>query len=323
MSDRSAPSPAGQPATLTMLGSEAVIEVTGRDALTFLHNQASCDLKQLAAGQAVYGTFCNPQGRGLADFLALCLEPEHYRLRLRRDILPGTLEALGRFALFSKVRLEPAAERLALLGIHGPGARAALESLLDELPEKPLAWTGDGSTSVVQLDAAGEAFELWLDREARGELLERLRNRLPLASDEGDWELAGLRRGIARITAKTTGELLPQQLNYDLTGHINFRKGCYPGQEVIARMHYKGKAKRRLLLMQLPAGAGCQAGDSLYVAGKEAAAGQVVNTARGSHGDALALVTTTEPAAMEGLRISPDHGEVLEVLDLPYPVPFG
>lgn len=323
MSDRRAPSPAGQPATLTTLGSEAVIEVTGRDALTFLHNQASCDLKQLAAGQAVHGTFCNPQGRVLADFLALCIEPEHYRLRLRRDILQGTLDALGRFALFSKVSLEPAAEKLALLGIHGPGARAALDSLLDELPQEALGWAGDGSASVVQLDTAGEAFELWLDREAHGELLEQLQSRLSATDDESDWALAGLRRGIARITAATTGELLPQQLNYDLTGHINFRKGCYPGQEVIARMHYKGKAKRRLLLMQVPADGAPADGNSLYLAGKDSAAGQVVNAATNSDDETLALVTTTESAASEGLRLSPESESCLTLVELPYTVPFG
>tara|TARA_R100000900_G_scaffold46396_2_gene37367 strand:- start:53654 stop:54679 length:1026 start_codon:yes stop_codon:yes gene_type:complete len=326
VSDRSAAASntaPGATSTLAELRREAVIEVTGRDALTFLHNQASCDLKQLAADQATRGTFCNPQGRVLADVLILCLGPEHYRLRLRRSILESTLEALGRFALFSKVTLEPAAEQLQLLGVQGPGARAALEALFDSLPEGLLGWRGDAGATVVQLDEAGEAFELWLDATARSDLATTLREALPADDSESAWELAGLRRGVARITAATRGELLPQQLNYDLTGHINFRKGCYPGQEVIARMHYKGKAKRRLLLMQAPAGSAPADGDSLYLAGKDSPAGQVVNAASDPDGQVLALVTTTDSAASEGLRLAPGDEQSLSLVELPYPVPFG
>lgn len=309
-------------ARITRLQGEALLEVTGPDAVTFLHNQASCDLKQLQPGHASYGSFCNPQGRVLADFIALVLGPEHILLRLRRDILDSTLAALGRFALFSKVTLQAAGDDWELLGCRGAGTAEALGPLLPALPEADLAWTGDADTVVLQLDDQSECFELWLNRSAQPILLEQLEETLPAAS-ESDWEAASLRRGIARITAATAAELLPQQLNYDLSGHINFRKGCYPGQEVIARMHYKGKAKRRMLLVQLPAGAAASAGDSLYLSGKEQAAAQIVNAAITDDGTTLALISTTQPAAEEGLRLTSDSEQTVEVLVLPYPVPFG
>lgn len=310
-------------ATFVPLPGEALVEVTGRDALTFLHNQTSCDVQQLAIGQASHGTFCNPQGRVLADFLLLCLAPEHYRLRLRREILQSTLDALGRFAMFSKVTLAPAPESLGVFGALGPAVGQALHPVLGEAPSGALTWTGDAQALALQLDAAGTCIELWIDTGSQGDLLERLGDSLPGTGSESDWEAAGLRRGIARITAATVGELLPQQLNYDLTGHINFRKGCYPGQEVIARMHYRGKAKRRLLLMQLPEGSSASAGDPLYLADKPQATAQVVNTAMPGDGDRLALVTTTESAALDGLRLSPENADALKMLTLPYPVPFG
>lgn len=322
MSASSAQSPSQTTPTLARLQGDALLEITGRDAVTFLHNQASCDLKQLQAGHASYGTFCNPQGRVLADFIALALDPERILLRLRRDILDSTLAALGRFALFSKVTLQAAAEEWALFGCRGGGTAEALRPLFPALPAADLGWTGDGGALVLQLDASSECFELWLNRNEQPALQEQLEQLLPAAS-ETDWEAATLRRGIARITAATAGELLPQQLNYDLSGHINFRKGCYPGQEVIARMHYKGKAKRRMLLVQLPAGAAANAGQPLYLRGKDQPAAQIVNAATTDDGTALALITTTQPAAEEGLRLVPDSEQTVQLLELPYPVPFG
>ncbi|MEQ9465492.1 MAG: hypothetical protein RJQ10_17660 [Haliea sp.] len=309
--------------TLTWLQAEALLEVTGRDAVTFLHNQASCDLKHLEPGRASYGTFCNPQGRVLADFIALALGPERMLLRLRRDILDGTLAALGRFALFSKVTLSAASDEWRLLGCQGPGVAASLRQLFADVPAADLAWSGGTGAILLQLDGSGESFEVWINRAEQPDLLQQLEAALPANASEVGWEVATLRRGIARITAATTGELLPQQLNYDLSGHINFRKGCYPGQEVIARMHYKGKAKRRLVLVQLPAGAAASAGEPLYLQGKEQPAAQVVNAAATGDGITLALVTTTLTAAEEGLYLAPDSTEPVHTQQLPYPVPFG
>lgn len=307
---------------ITRLQGEALLEVSGRDAVTFLHNQASCDLKQLQPGHASYGSFCNPQGRVLADFIALALGAERILLRLRREILDSTLAALGRFAMFSKVTLQAAGDDWELLGCQGVGTAEALRPLFPALPGADLAWTGDANALVLQLDQQSECFEIWLNRSEQPALLEQLEQTLPVAS-ESDWEAGTLRRGIARISAATAGEMLPQQLNYDLSGHINFRKGCYPGQEVIARMHYKGRAKRRMLLVQLPAGAAASAGDSLYLQDKEQAAAQIVNAATADDGTALALISTTQAAAEEGLRLAPDSDQAVQLLELPYPVPFG
>ncbi len=316
-------SPAANGPTLTCLPGEALLEVTGRDAVTFLHNQASCDLKNLGPDRATYGTLCNPQGRVLADFIALALGPERVLLRLRRDILDSTLAALGRFALFSKVTLSAARDEWRLLGCQGAGAAASLQQLFAAMPAADLAWNGGTGAILLQLDGRGERFEVWINCGEKPALLEQLEAALPVATCASDWEAATLRRGIARITAATAGELLPQQLNYDLSGHINFRKGCYPGQEVIARMHYKGKAKRRLVLVQLPAGATASAGEPLYLPGKDQPAAQVVNSATTGYGISLALVTTSQPAMEEGLYLAPEGTEAAQVLELPYPVPFG
>lgn len=309
--------------SLTRLQSEALLEVSGPDAVNFLHNQASCDIRQLNTGRACYGSFCNPQGRVLADFIALAVTADTLLLRLQRDILARTLESLGRFAVFSKVTLRDATEDWELWGLQGENWQAALREHVAELPEDALDWTAAPGTLLLRPTTDPQALELWVRVAAEEALAEALMTQSTSQPDEEKWQAANLRQGIARLQSTTSGEFLPQQLNYDLCGHINFRKGCYPGQEVIARMHYKGKAKRRMLLMTLPADADLQAGAPVYRAGQDQAAGAVINTALASDEERLVLVTTTATAAEDGLYTAPEASVPLQVLTLPYSVPFG
>tara|TARA_R110000772_G_scaffold141114_4_gene250484 strand:+ start:120163 stop:121134 length:972 start_codon:yes stop_codon:yes gene_type:complete len=308
---------------LTPLASEALLEFSGPDAVSFLHNQASCDIRQLASDAACYGTFCNPQGRVLADFVALATAPDTLLLRLRAEILERTLDNLRRFAVFSKVQLRNASEDWQLLGIQGQELASALGARLPEFPAAPLIWTHSADAIALRTTGDPDAVELWVRSAAASELLSALKAQSALQADESAWQAATLRQGVARLSAATSGEFLPQQLNYDLIGHINFRKGCYPGQEVIARMHYKGKAKRRMLLMTAPAGTALRAGDALYRAGQAQPAGTVINAARPDSGAQLALVSTTATAVEDGLLTAAEKGTALALLPLPYAVPFG
>ena len=324
MTDHQSPDCPHTKLLLTPLVSEALLEVSGPDAVSFLHNQASCDIRQLASDAACYGTFCNPQGRVLADFVALAVAPDTLLLRLRGEILERTLDNLRRFAVFSKVQLRNASEDWQLLGIQGRELTGALGEGLPEVPAAPLAWTHTADAITLRTTGDKDAVELWVRSTAASYLLSSLRAQSALQADETAWQAATLRQGVARLSAATSGEFLPQQLNYDLIGHINFRKGCYPGQEVIARMHYKGKAKRRMLLMT--ATPGCtelHAGDALFRAGQAQPAGTVINAARADSGAQLALVSTTETAVEEGLLTAAERGTALAVLQLPYAVPFG
>ncbi len=323
MTDHQSPDCPQPKLLLTPLVSEALLEVSGPDAVSFLHNQASCDIRQLASDKACYGTLCNPQGRVLADFVALAAAPDTLLLRLRGEILERTLDNLRRFAVFSKVQLRNASDDWQLLGLQGRVLSDALGGRLPELPSAPLTWTHTADAIALRSTDDTEAVELWVRSSAASDLLSSLRAQSALQADETVWQAATLRRGVARLSAATSGEFLPQQLNYDLIGHINFRKGCYPGQEVIARMHYKGKAKRRMLLMAAPAGTTLHAGDSLFRAGQAQAAGTVINAALPDRDAQLALVSTTEAAVEEGLLTDAKNGTALELLQLPYAVPFG
>ncbi len=305
-------------ASYTAPATEALLHVTGPDALGFLQNQTSCDLRELETGRACYGVYCTPQGRVVCDFLALQAAPDHLILRLRRDILEQAVSALARYAMFSKVTLQPQLDHWQLLVCWGESAGPALATLYPQLPASTLDCATQDGALLVQLDASGSRFECLINRDAQPELAQQLAQRLA-PGDEAEWQALTLQDGIARIEAATVAQFLPEQLNYDLTGHINFRKGCYPGQEVIARMHYRGKAKRRMLLMQLPAGAPPAAGAPLYHQGGERVVGNIVNCVDTDAGT-LALATTTRAGVDGDLRLAPDASTPLQQLSLPYPV---
>lgn len=323
MTDHQSPDCPPDDLLLTPLASEALLEVSGPDAVSFLHNQASCDIRQLASDNACYGAFCNPQGRVLADFVALATAPDSLLLRLRKEILERTLDNLRRFAVFSKVQLRDASDDWRLLGIQGREPGGALGGALPEFPAAPLTWTQTADAIALRTTDDTNAVELWVRSAAASELFSKLSAQSALQADETAWQAAALRQGVARLSSATSGEFLPQQLNYDLIGHINFRKGCYPGQEVIARMHYKGKAKRRMLLMVAPAGTTLAAGDALYRAGQAQVAGTVINAAHPDSSTPLVLVSTTEAAMQDGLLTAAEEGAALVLQSLPYAVPFG
>ena len=147
-----------------------------------------------------------------------------------------------------------------------------------------------------------------------------------MTGSETIWQAEQIASGIARIEAGTTGEYVPQSLNYDLTGHISFTKGCYTGQEVVARLHYRGKSKRRLYLADinpdaLPAGLQIQAGDPLYGEDNSRAIGNVINWVQCDNGERHLLVTTTEGGVNAPLRLRDNEGPLLHTSATPYSIP--
>jgi folate-binding protein YgfZ len=303
-------------ARFALLPAEGLLHISGTDTIKFLHSQASADLRRVAEGQAAHGTFCTPQGRVICDFLAVQIAADHVALRMRNSIIDHAISALSRFAVFSKVSLHRQMEGWQVLGCWGDDAREAMAGLFDTLPDTTLGCARGENAVLVQTDATGHQFEYLVKEPQPAEQL----NALLTAAPASAWEAEQVRCGLARIEAVTIGEFLPEQLNYDLTGHINFRKGCYPGQEVIARMHYKGKAKRRMILARLPEGEIPAAGSPLYNQDREQPVGNIVNAGFTVDGATLALVPCTRKALAQGLRLAPDAATVLQQRELPYPV---
>ena len=295
-----------------------VIRATGPDAAAFLHGQLSNDVSRLGMEQARLGGYCTPQGRMLASFVYARASAEEFWLACSADVLPATLKRLSMFVMRAKARLTDASGELAVLGLAGPAAAAWLDSAA-----APHAWDkrGRDGALVIRLPDSGQGTTtvdrwLWIGPTAQAATV---LGALP-ALAPAVWQQLEVRSGVVPVVAQTTGQFVPQMLNYELVGGVDFKKGCYPGQEIVARSHYLGKLKRRAFLL---------AGDAAMAPAQEIFwsedAGQpsgMVARAAADGPQHLALAELKIAATRSGtLHLGQPDGPRLRLLPLPYALP--
>ena len=297
----------------TRLDDWGLIRAEGADAASFLHGQLTNDIEQLGADEARLAGYCSAKGRLLASFV-VWRSGDALWLACSADLLAATLKRLRMFVLRAKCTLSDAGTALPLVGLAGEAAVRWLGA------GAPAAAGGKrdlgGGGSVVRLpDAAGVARFLCAG----------LASPPPLpALDPQAWRRLEVLSGVARITTPTVEQFVPQMLNYELIGGVDFRKGCYPGQEVVARSQYRGSVKRRSFLFETEGAA--SPGQEVFDAGDDPLqpSGQVVNAAPGAGGcGSVALVEVKLASIGAGrLRLGAPDGPPLRPLPLPYPVPI-
>jgi hypothetical protein len=305
-------------ANFARLQDESLLHIVGPDTLTFLQGQTTCDTRQVDDGHAVPGAYCTVQGRMVCDFLLLQLAAEHMVLRMRRGILAAATATFGKYIVFSKAELDAQRSDWQVFACWGDEAAATLGQLDMPVPGAQYAVAREEGYALVQLDAKGTQYEVYANVEQHPQHLQALRDAMSEGS-EAQWQALQINAGIGRVEGATSGEFLPQMLNYDITGHVNFRKGCYTGQEIVARLHYRGKAKRRLYLASLRGAEPLPAGTDLFTAGTEQASGTVVNSAPQGDG-CVCLVSATEAGVAGGLTVA-GSTQQLEIGSLPYALP--
>jgi folate-binding protein YgfZ len=290
-------------ATLAQLG---VIRAQGEEAARFLHNQLTQDFALLRPDEARLAAFCNAKGRMLASFVAFATGPQEILLVVSRDILAPTLKRLSMFVLRAKVKLSDATAEYALQGLAGQAADAAPAGLA------PWAKQSEGDVHSVRLYSAENHPRVLRVAPAAAALPDSL----PL----DEWLWGEVRSGIATLSAPVAEAFVPQMLNYESVGGVNFKKGCYPGQEVVARSQFRGTLKRRGFLVH--ADVPLQAGQEVvHDADPTQPCGQVAQAAPAPQGGWDAIVSM-QVAAAEGGRLSlgSADGPVLVLLPLPYPL---
>jgi tRNA-modifying protein YgfZ len=307
-------------APVTDLG---LIAVAGEDAASFLHNQLTNDVEHLGTGEARLAGFCTPKGRLQATFL-VWRDAESIYLQLPRAIQAPLQKRLSMFVLRAKAKLRDAtgeARCAAVLGLGGAAAGDALIARVGALPAAPYAKLDGGFGTVIRLaDAFGHPRYLWLTTaDDAVEALPRLGATLALGGNAA-WRLAAIHAGVPQVGPATQEQFVPQMVNFELLGGVNFKKGCYPGQEIVARSQYLGKLKRRTVLATLPDPA-ARPGDEVYsVADPDQPSGMIVDAAPNGAGGADALVEI-KLAALDGdVRHGSAGGTKLEFLPLPYPL---
>jgi folate-binding protein YgfZ len=301
------------------LGHLGLIACSGADAQTFLHGQLSNDVKQLAPERSEYAAYNSAKGRMLANFL-LWREGEVYCLELARSLLSAAQKRLGMFVLRAKVKLEDASEARPILGLAGKAAADALREWFPVLPQAAHQLVHDPAHGTL-IALPGERFQLIAKPEAAAQFWRKLAAALtPVGAP--CWEWLEIRNGIPLITPATQEQFVPQMANMELIGAVNFQKGCYPGQEIVARTQYLGQLKRRMVLAHVESETPPQAGDALFSSELEGqASGMVVNAQAAPDGgyDMLAVAQTTSIAHAE-LHFKSADGPLLNIQALPYPL---
>jgi hypothetical protein len=302
-------------ADLSHLG---LLGVTGEEAPAFLQGQLSCDIKGLGDEASSFGAYCSPKGRMLASFL-VWPEGGGYFLALSRALVGPTAKRLGRFVLRSKVEVADRTGDRMLIGAAGHSAERTLHAALGTVPASPHRVSQSDGASVIRL--AQNRFLVAVAPRRAETLWAALSSALrPVGTP--CWEWLDITAGIPRVTARTQDEFVPQMANLELLGGVSFQKGCYPGQEVVARTQYLGRAKRRMFLARIE-GVAPQPGDPLFSADLgDQASGMIVNAAPAPDGgfDVLAVVHAPSTAAGT-VHLGSLAGAPLRFRPLPYAVP--
>jgi folate-binding protein YgfZ len=300
---------------LALLGHLGVLQLSGVDAESFLQGQLSCDVTAVGLRSSAYGAYCSSKGRMLANFL-LWREEAGFHMALSRDIAASIQKHTSKFVLRAKVKVSDLSDAIVMAGAAGPKAAQALREVFPDFPEQPNEVSRrPGTGSIISLQDG--RFLLALAPSSAAALRQRLANSLvPVGA--GAWRWLDIRNGVPWVSAATQDQLVPQMANFELLGGVSFDKGCYTGQEVVARMQHLGKLKRRMFLANVPAEA--KAGDPLYSEDLgDQASGMVVNAEASPDGgyDLLAAVQTASRESST-VHLKSLEGPALRFLPLPY-----
>jgi folate-binding protein YgfZ len=302
----------GFAAHITGLG---IISVSGDDAASFLHNQLTNDVEHLGAGEVRLAGYCTPKGRLQATF-TMWRNAESIFLMLPQDILPPLQKRLTMFVLRAKAKLATV-EQPVMIGLGGAKAAAALASFI-EVPATPNGKTENAAGTLLRLaDAFGAPRFLWIaNPDSAAGQWPALAAALHTGSDQA-WELSSIHAGVPQVAAATQDQFVPQMVNYELLGGVNFKKGCYPGQEIVARSQYLGKLKRRTTLATVPASAAAGA-EVFSESDPGQPCGMVVNAAPNGAGGSDILVEVKLGALEEAVHLGSADGPLLRFRSLPY-----
>ncbi len=289
-----------------------LIRAVGPDAASFLQGQLTQDVQSLPEGQARLAGYCSAKGRLLASFIVWRDGPESFHLACSADLLAATLKRLSMFVMRAKCKLSDASGNMGLWGVVGSRASTALSAA-----EQQPAWTvtRQGEAQAVRLPDVG-GVPRWL---VAAPVLQDF-SALP-SMTLTDWQWLEVQSGLVRIVAATADAFVPQMVNFELVGGVNFKKGCYPGQEVVARSQYRGTLKRRGALLRSPQP--LMAGQEVYHSADPGQPAGTVALAAGPVDGAYLALAELKLAALQGgsLHLGAADGAALMPAPLPYELP--
>lgn len=309
---------------LMVLGQYALLAFSGADSSKFLQGQTTCNVKDISPTKSLPGACCSPKGRMYCNFQMALDNDQHYWLRMRRDILDSSLQTLNKYlALFRGSQAQACSESHLVLGLTGKGATELLGEWFGACPQHSNDSIASDDMIAICIEPE-QRYELWLGTAAALQRWPQLSARCHLA-DSRDWQLANIQAGRADIYPQTRDEFVPQMLNLQALNAISFNKGCYTGQEIVARMHYLGKLKKRLYRARVDIDEPPAVGSELFalnaISGEQQAVGHVAEAALAGEHYCELLVVIPDELVESGRAISlGENGPEIAVLPLPYAI---
>ena len=294
-----------------------LLEISGADAVTFLQGQVTNDVSQLNGSNAHYTAYCNPKGRMLALFLAFA-HYDHLHLQLNRELLEPIMKRLKMYVMRSKVEIKDVSDTIIKFGLNDPEAASMLEAVFSKIPTEDYELVSLDNGAILKLPSYNNEarFEIFTDAINAPIIWDALKTNCKVV-EKPHWDWLEIQAGIPDVELKTQEQFVPQMLNLDILDAINFKKGCYTGQEIVARTHYLGTVKRRTYLAEITSETAPNAGDKVVDATKNEV-GQIVRVAPNATNGFDALIELRIEAKEAG-GLTCNEAEIT-VKNLPYAV---
>lgn len=301
-----------EPPALIRLPELGIVSVSGADAVPFLQTQLTSDVARLQADQMQLSGYCTPKGRLLATF-HLWRSGETVFLRMPREVIASMVRRLSMFVLRAKAKVSDVSDQWMTHALLGTDAACALVDAGLTLPELPYVSSTSADLRVDRVLPTPSGLQRFLLTQSAGA-------QLPLSGTEharpDRWWLSEIEAAVPTVFAATQEKFVPQMINFEVLGGVDFKKGCYPGQEVVARSQYLGKLKRRMNVAHVDA-ANVQAAADVFAAGSQQPVGTVVMAAPSAAGSELLFEAPLERTET-GLHLHSAGGPRLTVRPLPY-----
>jgi len=263
-------------ADLSHLG---LLQLEGADAVSFLQGQVTNDIKQLDGSNSQYTGYCSAKGRLLALFLAFAHQ-DHIHLQLDGALVEPILKRLKMYVMRSKVVITDVSEQLVRIGLSGAKSGALLQQLFGAIPQHAHQIITLDKITLIRLPGDAPRYQLYTHKDNAEALWKTLAGHFTPVG-KACWDALEIQAGIPEIVPATQEAFVPQMINLDALGGINFKKGCYTGQEIVARTHYLGKVKRRTQLAHIASTSAVipKPGDVIHTPDSQDAVGQIVRSA--------------------------------------------
>jgi len=298
----------------------STVVVAGGDAADVIQGQFTNDVNKVDEEHSQVSAFCNNKGRMLANF-RLFQSQQNYFLSIRNDLVESSIEHLQKYILRAQVAIQDVSEQLIHIGISGNNAEKFLSQSIDKLNTTVDSVSQNDDYVAIRVAAEIPRYEIFCSLEHAKALWESLSDKTSV-TNSAYWEYLNIRSGLPFIDSNTREEFVPQMANMELINGVSFEKGCYTGQEIVARTHYLGKQKRRTYRIKIMSDIAPKAGDQLATdtSTENQYTGTLVNVYQTANNEYEALaVIQIKAAESEKLKLKDADAEIT-VLELPYPL---